>query len=146
MSEALRLADELMTGYPLAPDAIAGAMELLRLAGVEAELQQAREERTALLVNEQNLWEELAQLNEMNDQLREQNTAVDAACAKYEQELAALRAPLAEPVAWIWVHKSAPKDACPVVSTSKSDTDAWVGQYQAGFALAVPLYAIKDTK
>jgi hypothetical protein len=59
---------------------------------VRAELQQAREERTALLVNEQNLTEELALVNEMNDQLREQNTAVDAACAKYEQELAALRA------------------------------------------------------
>lgn len=28
MSEALRLAEELLTGYPLAPDAIAGAMEL----------------------------------------------------------------------------------------------------------------------
>jgi hypothetical protein len=36
--------------------------ELRRLAGVEAELQQAREERTALLVNEQNLREELAAL------------------------------------------------------------------------------------
>jgi chromosome segregation ATPase len=36
--------------------------ELRRLANVEAELQQAREERTALLVNEQNLREEVERL------------------------------------------------------------------------------------
>ena len=36
MSNALELANELMTGHPLAPDAIAAAMELRRLAAVEA--------------------------------------------------------------------------------------------------------------
>jgi hypothetical protein len=63
MCEALRLADEIFDN----PDAAiaygdAAAAELRRLAGVEAELQQAREERTALLVNEQNLLEQLAAL------------------------------------------------------------------------------------
>jgi hypothetical protein len=142
MSEALRLADQHAKWSSV--DCMDAASELRRLAGVEAELQQAREERTALLVNEQNLTEELALVNEMNDQLREQNTAVDAACAKYEQELAALRASLGEPVAWMmcWTNHS------PSFTTDKSDYVSWhlgskVPSYPDGL---VPLFAIKDTK
>ena len=66
MSEAHRIADnldtEFVSGRVSNHTARKAAAELRRLAGVEAELQQAREERTALLVNEQNLREELAAL------------------------------------------------------------------------------------
>jgi hypothetical protein len=63
MSEALRLANTYESDPKRKSDWIMKVRsELRRLAGVEAELQQAREERTALLVNEQNLQEELAAL------------------------------------------------------------------------------------
>jgi len=72
MSEALKCASQLvdMLSKYKAPSTQRGQLngaieELRRLAGVEAELQQAREERTALLVNEQNLREELAALRRL---------------------------------------------------------------------------------
>jgi hypothetical protein len=67
---------------------------------LEAELQQAREERTALLVNEQNL----------------------------QEELAALRASLGEPVAWYRIEEH----EWPVYYESRCWDDL------------IPLYAIKD--
>ena len=90
MSEALRLADK--------SDALANegslihlqswsyihrllrddAEELRRLANVEAELQQAREERTALLATEQNLREELAALRAAVPEL------CDPSCGTYD--------------------------------------------------------------
>jgi septal ring factor EnvC (AmiA/AmiB activator) len=144
MSEALRLAEgfESVDFDNFVWSRLDAAYILRRLAGVEAELQQAREERTALLVNEQNLREELAQLNEMNDQLREQNTAVDAVCAKYEQELAALRASLAEPVAWdVYV-----AEADNGYLIDDLDDPQYIDDATNHGAVATPLYAIKDTK
>lgn len=48
------------------------------------ELQTLRSERTAWRVTAENAEAELKLINEMNDQLREQNTAVDEACARLE--------------------------------------------------------------
>jgi hypothetical protein len=68
MSEALRLANKHAKWSSV--DCMDAASELRRLTGVEAELQQAREERTALLVNEQNLREELATCRELLAEIR----------------------------------------------------------------------------
>lgn len=48
------------------------------------ELQTLRSERTAWRVTAENAEAELTLINEMNDQLRDQNTAVDEACAQLE--------------------------------------------------------------
>jgi chromosome segregation ATPase len=124
------------------------ASELRRLTGVEAELQQAREERTALLVNEQNLTEELALVNEMNDQLREQNTAVDAACAKYEQELAALRASLGEPVGSLLVGVEFGEELGDYDIEMNDASCEAINEREAaiGCEATYALFAIKDTK
>lgn len=87
MSKAIELADEVVVlwdnGLIERDDLEECADELRRLASVEKQLEAAQAE--------------LALVNEVTAQLREQNTTVDAACAKYEAELAAILA--LEPVA-----------------------------------------------
>ena len=79
MSRALELASYCDEWPGLVHEEV--ALELRRLA---AEVETLREERTAWRVTAENAEAELTILNEMNDQLREQNTAVDEACAQLE--------------------------------------------------------------
>jgi hypothetical protein len=74
MSEALRLADQHAKWSSV--DCMDAASELRRLAGVEAELQQAREERAALLVTAENA--EAAVKQARTDALEEAMQAVSA--------------------------------------------------------------------
>jgi hypothetical protein len=127
MSEALRLSDSLcrmdtFTEYQRG-EILKAATDLRRFAGVEAELQQAREERTALLVNEQNL----------------------------REELAALRASLGEPRAFIRSWAFAGEK--PAKERNANGRLAWPKKYlfveiskHQVLTDDVPLFAIKDTK
>ena len=124
MSEALKLAIEIEdTKYKGWRDNFDTevAAELRRLAPMEAELQQAREERTALLVNEQNL----------------------------REELAALRASLGEPVAWGLFAKvdGGEMHLQHPVRFTKADAKADMSMYEKSTVIdARPLFAVKDTK
>jgi len=125
MSEAHRIADnldtEFVSGRVSNHTARKAAAELRRLAGVEAELQQAREERTALLVNEQNL----------------------------REELAALRASLGEPVAWGLFAKvdGGEMHLQHPVRFTKADAKADMSMYEKSTVIDTrPLFAVKDTK
>jgi hypothetical protein len=106
-------------------------------------LQQAREERTALLVNEQNLREELAAAKsvpmkyrrmEFNAQLQDENN-------RLREELAALRASLSKPVGFASdLDRPSPR----FVTDLKFCT---ISEHEAGDHLKyIPLFAIKDTK
>ena len=164
MSEALKRLSGVLTGA-IAMGWLSDeeAAELRRLAPMEAELQQAREERTALLVNEQNLREELererirlaacgvvAMSNTRESAAKHREMApeywsascgdvvraVDAEMALRE-ELAALRASLGEPVAEV------------VTVAGISQFTEMRELFQIGRPPLKPkqkLYAIKDTK
>jgi hypothetical protein len=97
------------------------AAELRRLAPMEAELQQAREERTALLVNEQNL----------------------------REELAALRASLSEPVAWGLFAKVDGGEMYLQHPVRFTEADAKADRFKYEISTVIdirPLFAIKDQK
>jgi hypothetical protein len=93
--------------------------ELRRLAPMEAELQQAREERTALLVNEQNL----------------------------REELAALRASLSRPVAYSMTSSGEHTGNLYEDLEHAQERKAFMDQkWPDRVREIVPLFAIKDTK
>jgi hypothetical protein len=123
MSEAHRIADnldtEFVSGRVSNHTARKAAAELRRLAGVEAELQQAREERTALLVNEQNL----------------------------REELAALRASLSKPVAYSMTSNGGHTGNLYEDLEHAQERKAFMDQEWPDLVRdIVPLFAIKDTK
>lgn len=70
MNKIMELADRLMTGYPTPGDSIAAAMELRRLAGVEAEREALKEENERLLAANLDCMEHYDDLRSELDRIR----------------------------------------------------------------------------